>query len=290
MTQLPAGRRHLGARERRPRCPTGPSPARPARPRTTATPGSSATRRSSSPRCGSATRTSLVPMLDRVPRPRRRRRHVPGADLEDVHGVARSRSLHSDARGTSRRRRTLSVATQKRHVSRRQDSSSTTATAATRRLVVYFSGRGPAKTANCKPNEVEVPNVVGWKLPAARCAARRAAADAAARLQAGDARDSARHRAAQYPRRGNLSSFDKVTLVLAKPLHGVVPQHRRPEAAGGAQRSSHEAASSCRRSRFGVAPKRKQAKAGHVISQVPRPGVAAAPGMTVQLVVARRAR
>ena len=27
--------------------------------------------------------------------------------------------------------------------------------------VAYFAGRAPAKTANCKPNEVEVPNVVG---------------------------------------------------------------------------------------------------------------------------------
>ena len=27
--------------------------------------------------------------------------------------------------------------------------------------VSYFEGRAPEKTANCKPNEVEVPNVVG---------------------------------------------------------------------------------------------------------------------------------
>ena len=40
-------------------------------------------------------------------------------------------------------------------------SSSTTGSAATRSRVQYFSGRGPRKTANCKPNEVEVPNVVG---------------------------------------------------------------------------------------------------------------------------------
>src|SRR5438445_7353472 len=35
-------------------------------------------------------------------------------------------------------------------------------------LLVYFTGHGPAKTANCKLNEVDVPNVVGWHLDAAR--------------------------------------------------------------------------------------------------------------------------
>ena len=35
-------------------------------------------------------------------------------------------------------------------------------------VIVYFTGRGPAKTANCKKNEVDVPNVVGWKLDAAQ--------------------------------------------------------------------------------------------------------------------------
>ncbi len=35
-------------------------------------------------------------------------------------------------------------------------------------LVVYFTGHGPPTTANCRLNEVEVPNVVGLKLPMAR--------------------------------------------------------------------------------------------------------------------------
>ena len=57
-------------------------------------------------------------------------------------------------------------------VPQRADRGSTTATAATCRSIVYFTGRGPAKTANCKKNEVDVPNVVGWKLAAAQVAAR----------------------------------------------------------------------------------------------------------------------
>ena len=42
----------------------------------------------------------------------------------------------------------------------------------------------------------------------------------------------------QLPAKGRLSSYDKVTIVFAKPLHGVDPEGRRAEAAGGARRSS----------------------------------------------------
>jgi membrane peptidoglycan carboxypeptidase len=34
--------------------------------------------------------------------------------------------------------------------------------------LVYFSGRGPTRTANCKPNEVEVPDVVGQRIDIAQ--------------------------------------------------------------------------------------------------------------------------
>ena len=38
---------------------------------------------------------------------------------------------------------------------------STTATATTPKSGLFFSGQEPERTANCKPNEVEVPDVVG---------------------------------------------------------------------------------------------------------------------------------
>ena len=90
-------------------------------------------------------------------------------------------------------------------------------------LIVYFSGRGPARKSNCKVNEVEVPNVVGWKL-----------ANARVRLEAQPLTPQLIYKPAtpgqrvdvivrQFPAGGTLSSFDKVTLVLAKPLHGLVP-------------------------------------------------------------------
>ena len=144
-------------------------------------------------------------------------------------------------------------------------------------LLVYFSGRGPAKTANCKPNEVEVPNVVGWQRRRRARAARGAAADAAGDLQAGDAPGSASASCSrQFPRSGTLSSFDTVTLVLAKPLHGTVPKivglNLRQ-----ARAKLRKLKLQRRRSRFG------DGKAGRVVAQEPRAGVAAAPGMTVTL-------
>jgi penicillin-binding protein 1A len=154
-------------------------------------------------------------------------------------------------------------------------------------LVVYFSGNGPPTTANCRVNEVEVPNVVGWKLSSARV-----------RLEAQPLTPQLIYKPAtagqrigtvlrQYPAGGNLSSFDKVTLVLAKPLHGVVPRIvglSLPAARTKLARLKLQPTVS-----FDTAAKQAKVKAGHVLSQVPRPGVAAAPGMKVRLVVARPA-
>ena len=159
-------------------------------------------------------------------------------------------------------------------------------------LVVYFSGHGPATTANCKLHEVEVPNVVGWRLSAARV-----------RLEAQPLTPQLVYKPAtpgqrvdtvlrQFPRAGSLSSFDRVTLVLAKPLHGVVPRIvglSLPAARTKlAQLQLLPAVRFSPVVRIGTTPKQTRVKAGHVVSQLPRPGVAAAPGMKVRLVVVRR--
>jgi penicillin-binding protein 1A len=89
--------------------------------------------------------------------------------------------------------------------------------------VSYFEGRAPEKTANCKLNEVEVPNVVGMTY-----------AEASARLAAQPLKAQVIYKPAsggqqlhvvvkQLPLKGRLSSFDKVRIVFAKPLHGVIP-------------------------------------------------------------------
>jgi len=158
-------------------------------------------------------------------------------------------------------------------------------------LVVYFSGRGPGKTANCRLHEVDVPNVVGWRLSAART-----------RLEAQPLTPQLIYKPAapgqrvdtvlrQFPAAGSLSSFDKVTLVLAKPLHGVVP--RIVGLSLPAARAKLFRLKLLPAVRFGAAAKHAPANAklkaqpSRVVSQVPRAGVAAAPGMKVRLLVTR---
>jgi membrane peptidoglycan carboxypeptidase len=143
-------------------------------------------------------------------------------------------------------------------------------------LLVYFSGHGPGRTANCKVNEVDVPNVVGWHLAAARV--RLAAQPLTPQViykpaTAGQRTDVVLR---QFPRTGTLSSFDRVTIVLAKPLHGTVP---KVVGLGWPQ-----AAAKLRRLKLRVTVVRSgRGKLGRVLAQTPRGGVAAAPGMQVTL-------
>jgi membrane peptidoglycan carboxypeptidase len=144
-------------------------------------------------------------------------------------------------------------------------------------MLVYFTGHGPPKTANCRPNEVEVPDVVGWRLGAARV-----------RLQGQPLTPQLVYKPAkagqrvdvvlrQFPRTGRLSSFDKVTLVLGKPLHGTVPDVvglRLARARAGLGKLKLLPVL-----RFGAG------KPGRVIAQKPRAGVAAAPGMKIRLTI-----
>jgi penicillin-binding protein 1A len=141
-------------------------------------------------------------------------------------------------------------------------------------LIVYFTGRAPGRTADCKRNEVDVPNVVGWTI-----------ASAETRLQSQPLTAQLVYKPAspgqhvgvvlkQFPAGGTLSSFDKVTLVLAKPLHGLVP-HTIGLTVNAAR---------LRLRKLKLVPK-VTGKVGRVVAQRPQAGVAAAPGMTIQLVV-----
>jgi penicillin-binding protein 1A len=142
--------------------------------------------------------------------------------------------------------------------------------------IQYFTGRVPAKTANCKPNEVEVPNVVGSTYDAARI-----------RLGAQPLTPVVVYKPAsplqpigivvkQFPPHGRLSSYDKVTIVFVKPLHGVVPKVvglRLPQARLKLERLE------LRPVLRGVGTK--------IVRQRPRAGLAAAPGVPVTLWVRR---
>jgi membrane peptidoglycan carboxypeptidase len=88
----------------------------------------------------------------------------------------------------------------------------------------FYGGQGPARTATCKPNEVEIPDVVGQTIQAAR--ARLDGQPLTATVIYKPARTGERigYVVGQFPRRGTASAYDKITLVLAKSLHGVIPR------------------------------------------------------------------
>ncbi len=146
------------------------------------------------------------------------------------------------------------------------------------RNVWYFSGEEPSREAKCKPNEVEVPRVVGTTLASAkdRLAAQPLEYDLIYKpATAGQRLDVV---LGQIPKRGTLSAYDKVTLILAKPRFGVVPSViglRVPNAVKRLERLKLQPAVV------------GGTMAGRVIRQEPRGGrVAASPGMAVRLVVA----
>jgi penicillin-binding protein 1A len=143
------------------------------------------------------------------------------------------------------------------------------------RSVWIFSAQGPKRTAGCKPNEVEVPRVVGSTLDEAkqRLAAQPLRYDVlykpAARGQRLDVV------VGQIPAKGTLSAHDKVILVAAKPRHGVVPTVVGLPVERAVRRLE----------RLKLQPAVVGGSTGRVIRQRPRGRIAAAPGLRIQLVV-----
>jgi membrane peptidoglycan carboxypeptidase len=147
-------------------------------------------------------------------------------------------------------------------------------------LVSYFVGRGPGRTADCRLNEVDVPRVVGMSLARARI--RLGAQPLTPNVVYKPARAKQRLDLVldQFPRKGRLSSYDKVTLVLAKPLHGVVPKVTGLSLNDARRRLRG-------RGLVAVVERFADGRAGRVLAQMPVAGVAGAPRMKIRLVVGR---
>jgi len=146
--------------------------------------------------------------------------------------------------------------------------------------VVLFPEFGPTKTADCRPNEVDVPTVVGRRLGVARALLEQQPLTPVVWTKPAAPRQRVDVVLEQNPQGGRLSSFDRVTLVVAKATHGLVPNVR-----GVTLRTARQTLA---RRRLEVSVTRfTDGPARRVVSQSPRPGVAAAPGMVVELVVAR---
>jgi penicillin-binding protein 1A len=151
----------------------------------------------------------------------------------------------------------------------------------TRQEVVYFAGRGPTKTANCLENEVEVPDV--RMLSLAEAEARVAAQPLTAKLLYKPAKPLQRPGIVvdQRPKTGYRSSYDRIILVVTKATDGVIPNL--------VGKSLAEAEQRLKRLRLDSTVRWTTGDPGRVVEQRPRPGVASAPGLKVELVVARAA-
>jgi penicillin-binding protein 1A len=138
-----------------------------------------------------------------------------------------------------------------------------------------LSGAGPKRTADCKPNEVEVPRVIGSTLDEAK--GRLAAQPLRYDLVFKPARKGQRLDVVlgQIPKHGTLSAHDKVILILAKPRFGVVPSVVGLPVDNAVRRLE----------RLKLHPAVVGGSDGRVIRQEPRGQIAAAPGMPIQLVV-----
>jgi len=151
------------------------------------------------------------------------------------------------------------------------------------RRVLYTPGFAPTKTANCKPNEVDVPLVIGVGIEKAE--ARLASMPLQAEIVTRPAKPGERIDVVvdQYPKAGTLSSNGTVRLVLPKATEGVVPN-----VVGLSVERARELLEEqgLRVEIAGLASDDEGADV--VVAQSPRGRTAAEPGLVVRLRVGRR--
>jgi penicillin-binding protein 1A len=129
----------------------------------------------------------------------------------------------------------------------------------------------PAPAADCKVNEVEIPDVVGESLASARSRLQGQPLTPVVVYKPARTGDRIGFVVGQFPRQGTASAWDKITLVSEKSLHGVVPR---------------VVGLSVARARALLARLRLRVQvngAGKVVSQSARPGTAAGPGLRITL-------
>ena len=142
--------------------------------------------------------------------------------------------------------------------------------------VEYFDGMAPRK-ADCRPNEVDIPSVVGETIGRARARLALQPLTATVVYKPARPRQPVDVVVDQIPRRGHASSFDTITLVLPKPQHGVVPRVvGLPLSRAGAR---------LRAAGLVMAAPADARGGAVVVRQFPRAGVAAAPKMHVSVLL-----
>jgi penicillin-binding protein 1A len=144
--------------------------------------------------------------------------------------------------------------------------------------IEYFGDSGPSHTANCLPNEVEVPNVVGQPVGRARSVLAAQPLAATVVYKPAEPRQRVGVVIKQFPARGHLSSGDRVTIVLSKAQQGIVPN------VVGLTLDHAKARLKPLKVEVTASPSDAPGSA-RVVAQSPLRGRASAPGMGITLVV-----
>jgi penicillin-binding protein 1A len=138
----------------------------------------------------------------------------------------------------------------------------------------FFNG-GPERTATCKPNEVDVPNEIGVSLPTAKHHVELQPLTPAVVYKPATTGQRVGYVVDQLPRRGTASAYDKLTLIVAKSLHGVVPNVK----------GLGLATARAKLARLHMKVAVKGGAVGKVIKQSVAPSTASAPGEQIVLTV-----
>jgi len=145
------------------------------------------------------------------------------------------------------------------------------------RVLVYFSGELPSTTADCKPNEVQVPLVVGMAESVAVARLKAQPLDATLVYVPGKAGRRPGVVVDQDPRAGGLSAGDSVRLSVTVARHGLVPNF--------VGSSLTSASREIRRLRLEPRVVAATGPMGVILRQSLDAGVAAAPRLKIRLVV-----
>jgi hypothetical protein len=145
------------------------------------------------------------------------------------------------------------------------------------RLLVYFSGRSPEKEADCKPNEVSVPLVVGLTAEGATASLADQPLEAEIVYKPAKPGRVPGIVVDQDPRSGGLSARDSVLVVVSKARFGLLPNFTGS--------SLEDVQSEVKRLKLRARVVTVRGRLGTVLRQTPRPGVAVAPGLRVKLEV-----
>lgn len=148
------------------------------------------------------------------------------------------------------------------------------------RRILFTSTRGPTSKADCRRDEVTVPDTIGRRLASAEALLTRSSLFPEIITRPAEPGERLGVVVDQFPHEGRLSSFDTVQLVVAEAQEGTVPNVVGTRIEVAEERL-------VKRKLQTIVTESDEGEAGVVISQSPRGRVAASPGMVVELTVGR---